>query len=377
MSNDISKVLPILFAQALPVLRSNCNLARAVNADYSDDAKQKGDTISIPLASAMTVTDVVPGPYAPDPQSVAPTVAKIPLNMWKESAFTLTNKQVSESINGVMPMQLQAAVAALATYINTSIWANYTSAYGIVGTAGTTPFSTVTDAINARKQLSVQLAPVDNRVMIVDPLAEANALALAGFAQMQMSGDKNVVTEGDLGRKYGFDWASDQVGATHTASTVTAGALTANGATSVGSLTVSLAKATNGMVLIPGDILTFAGDAQTYAVVAAATLIVGNTTVSVVPAIKVAKTGGEAVTLTASHTVNLAMHRDAIGFASRVLEDENFGANPNHSISMVDPVSKLALRVSFRQEFERSRFAVSMLWGSAMVRPDLAVRVLG
>lgn len=377
MSNDLSKVLPILFAQALPTLRTNCNMARSVNTSYSAETKQKGDTITIPLASAMVASDVVPGPYAPDPQTVAPTVAKIPLNKWKEVPFTLTNKEVAESIGGVMSMQLEQAVATLASAVNADIWAQYTQAYGTVGIAGTTPFATINDAINARKQLNIQLAPVANRVMLVDPLAEAAAIALPGFLQAQQSGDSKVVTDGDLGRKLGFEWASDQVGASHVASTVTAGALTAGAATSVGSTTVSLAKATNPMTLKAGDILTFAGDTQTYAVVAPANLAVGNTSVAVVPAIKVAKAGGEAVALLGSHTVNLAMHRDAIGFASRVLENQSYGADASQSFSMVDPVSKLAMRVSFRQEFERSRFSVSMLWGAAMVRPDLAVRVLG
>lgn len=47
---------------------------------------------------------------------------------------------------------------------------------------------------------------------------------------------------------------------------------------------VSLAKATNAASLKEGDLLTIAGDAQTYVVTEAVSLAVGNTAVKSIPA---------------------------------------------------------------------------------------------
>jgi hypothetical protein len=87
----------------------------------------------------------------------------------------------------------------------------YKNVYGHVGTAGTTPFSSVADAANARKLLNVQLAPMTGRVVVLNPDAESQALQLAAFSQYLQSGDKDVIQEGHLGRKLGFDWFMDKV----------------------------------------------------------------------------------------------------------------------------------------------------------------------
>src|SRR5262249_51640480 len=150
-----------------------------------------------------TVTDVVPGPYAPDPQNVAPTTAPIPLSNWKESAFTLSEKEIAAALAGVPPMQLTSAIEAMATTINASILSLYSGVYGYVGTAGTTPFaSDITAATQARKVLALQRAPTNSRRIVLNPDAEANALSLAAFYGALNSADPNVITEGLIGRKF-------------------------------------------------------------------------------------------------------------------------------------------------------------------------------
>lgn len=377
VSNDLSKVIPTLFAQGFQVLRSNTKMPRLVNKSFSADAREKGDTIQIPLASAIATTDVVPGAYANDPGNIAPTTASIVLDQWKEAAFVLNEKEVANAINGIVPLQIKAAAASLANAINADLFSKYKKVYGYVGTAGTTPFASIADAVAARKTLSTQLAPEQDRVVVIDPSAEANALSLSAFNQYLASGDKDVITNGSLGRKLGFDWHMDQVVPTHTSTALSAGAATVNGAHSVGALTVSIAKATNSSPLVAGDIISFAGDAQTYTVVADATLAVGNTNVSILPALKVAKSGGEAMTLRASHVVNLAFHQEAFGFASRTLVDQRVGSGADDSMVLTDDVSGLTMRLTYRQEHHRTRFAFDVLWGAALVRPELACRIAG
>ena len=102
-------------------------------------------------------------------------------------------------------------------------------------------FVTVADATNARKVLNRQLAPGNDRRIVLDPDAEAAALGLSGFADVSKSGDARPIIDGTIGRKYGFDWAMDQQVPSFEASVMTEGALTVNGANEAGAQVVSLA----------------------------------------------------------------------------------------------------------------------------------------
>ena len=389
VNNTLTSVIPTLFAQGLTALRHNSVMPSLVNADFGTEVKEKGEVIQIPVPSLMATTAVVPGAYAPDPQNVSPGTAAIPLTNWDEAPFTLSEKELAQVVDGIVPIQLSAAVEALAATINASILANYTSIYGYVGTAGTTPFaSSLTTATQAREVLGLQLAPTSNRRVVLNPAAEANALALPAFSQYLQSGDVDVIREGVIGRKLGMDWYMDQQVPTQAAGTLS-GTVTVNGSNPAGQSatlvngcpqgTVSIATA-SGAAFAPnvGDIVTFAGDAQTYAIVSGSSLgASANGIFTISPALQVSQSGGAAVTLVASHVVNLAFARDAFGFASRPVKRMDLSRDTDEEYYVADPVSKITMRLSYREEFHRTRFAFDCLWGTAVIRPQLATRIAG
>jgi len=384
MPNTTSAVTPVLIAQGLQTLRAACVMPRLVNTDYANDPANQGDTVNLFIPSAQTVSDVAPSAAPVAGQDMAPVRASIPLNKWRHSGFYLTDKQQDEIVGGVQSGQTNEAVKALAEDINAYIMGQYVNVYGYVGTAGTTPFaSDVTAATNARKILNLQRAPLSDRRMVLDVNAEANALALPQLTTFQNVGSAQAVIEGTIGRKLGFDWAMDQQIPTQATTALSAGAATVNGAQAVGvgstdggrTGTLSVAKATNASNLIPGDIFTIAGSAQTYTVLAAVTLAVGNTTVSIAPALQKATVGGEVITLNAAHVVNLAFHRDAFAFVSRPLQKSS--ANTLEMISIPDPVSGVTLRLEVTRQNKQTFFDFDVLYGAACVRPELACRIAG
>jgi hypothetical protein len=378
ISNSLASIIPVIFAQGLTALRGKCVMPSLCNVSYAPLAAEKGQIITIPIPSAITTADVAPAAYAPDTGNLAPTVAQITLNNWREAAFTLTENEISQAANGYPAKQATAAISALADYVNSTIFAKYKKFYAAVGSAGSAPFaSTVNAAVDAKELLTTMKAPSNDRRMVLDTTAMGNALKLGAFAYILNSNDPGVMKEGEIGRKYGFDWFEDQQVPYHTSTALTAGACTVNGAHSAGVTTVSIAKATNTSPLVAGDIITFANDTQQYVVTADVTLAVGNTNVTISPGLAAAKSGSEAVTLVASHRVNLAFQADAFGFVSRTLAHVA-GAEPNpYSMELADPISGLTLRLQVREEFHRIRWAFDMLWGVDVVRPELGCRVLG
>lgn len=380
MANNLAAVAPKLLAQGLRALRENAVMPRLVNRDYEVEAAQKGTVVEIPIPSAIADRAVVPGVVPPASVDSAPTAALVPLDQWREAPFHLTDREILESMDGTIPMQASEAVKSLVNFANAFIMGKYKGVYGTFGVAGTTPFASDTsEATGTRKVLNNQIAPMDNRRFVIDPDAEANALDLRAFQDMSFSGSAEGIVEGKINRKLGFDWFMDQQVPTHTKGVAT-GTPLSNGTGSVGDVTVVTDGWTNDTagILLEGDIITFAGDSQTYVVTAdvASGSTTGPATIPIAPGLQLALADGVAITVVADHVVNLGFHRDAFAFASRPLLDSAEGMG-NILESMTDPVSGLSLRLEISRQHKQTQFSYDMLFGAALVRRELACRALG
>ncbi len=386
MANTLANIMPKILARALMTLREQCVMPRLVNFDYANEGAMKGATIDVPIPTASTVSDVTPSNTPPAPSNTTPALVQVSLDKWRKAdPFHLSDKDMVEIDKNrhFLPMQMSEAVRALANDINQSVHAKYKRIYGYYGTAGTTPFaSDVLGATQTRKILNQQVCPRTTRRGVVNFDAEANMLALSPFSDAEKIMSAQVKMEGEIGRKYGIDWVSDDHVTTHTSTAFSAGAVTVNGAHSAAptarTSTVSIAKATNTTPLVEGDILTFAGDSQTYVVRTAVTLAVGNTNVTVAPGLKVAKSGSEAVTLKASHVVNMVFHRDAFALAMRPLVTDTQAVELGSMIlPMTDPVTGLTIRLEVSRQYKQVVWEFDALWGVELVREELATRLAG
>jgi hypothetical protein len=376
MANTLTEVIPKLLAEGLLALRQQAVMPRLVNRAYDTMAGQKGSTIDVPIPSAIAIQSVSPAATPPSTADVAPTSVSISLDNWYEAPFYLTDKDVQEAMDGVIPMQASEAVKAIANQIDGDILALYKSVYGWAGSEGTTPFGTdLATYLEARKVMADQLAPMDPRFVVLDPAAEANALGLRAFQDASFRGDAAGIINGQIGQKLGSLWVMDQNVPTHTAGTA-AGATTDATGYAVGVKEITLASAGTGTILA-GDIITFAGDTQTYAVITGDADVSDGGTVTFEPGLKVQiAASATAITLKSTHTVNLLFHRDAFALAMRPFS----GVDPmglGHFQSAIDPVSGLVLRLEISREHKRTRFSYDVLYGVEPVRLALATRIVG
>lgn len=369
MANDLSAVIPQVLSQAVMILRQNAIMPRLINTDYSNEIKDHGDTVDIPVPSAVETRDVAPGITPPAVNNeVKPKKTQIVLDHWKEAPFTMNDKEITSVMRGTAPRQLEEAVKAIANDIDSSVLACYKDVYGLAGTAGAIPFATSTaEAQAAFRTLNIQLSPRDNRRIVLDPFAEANAIGLPVFQNVNQSGSNETLINGTIGRKLGFDWWSDQNVQRHVAGAA-AGYLINQANHAAGSEQVNVDTGTGAFAV--GDIFTVAGDSQTYTVKS----FIGNV-LQYAPAAKTAWADNSAVTKVASHTVNLAFHRDCFGFASRPMLDVFAGSN--EIMSMVDPISGVVLRLEVSRQHKQTQWSIDCLWGVKCVRPELGCRILG
>lgn len=375
-SNTLTQAIPQLLAQGLLALREMAIMPRYVNRTYETMAGEKGSSIDINIPSAITAGAVTHDVTLPDDTGVVPTKVSISLDQWYEAAFFMSDKDMLEALTGTIPMQASEAIKALANNVDTALLNLYKEVYGYAGTAGTTPFASGLDEfIEARKVLKNQLAPSDPRTCVLNAEAEANALMLRAFQDASFRGDTGGIINGEIGKKLGSTWVVDQNVVEHTAGTAASATTDATGY-AVGTKTVTLASAGTGTILV-GDIVTFAGDTQTYTITSGDADVSGGGTISFEPGLKVAmSTATKAITLKASHVVNLNFHRDAFALVSRPFA----GSDPmglGTFQSAVDPVTGLALRLEVSRGYKRTRFSYDILYGVKCIRPELACRIAG
>ena len=377
MANNLDAIMAKIVARALIYLRSQTVMPMLVNRDIANIGSQKGSTIDVPVPVIIEAQDVTPSHVPPANTDETPTTVPVTLDKWKEAPFHLTDIEMTQiDANGIyLPMAIESAVESLAHAVNGDIFKEYKRAYEYTGTAGTPPFATTADIINARKIMAYNNVPMTNRYAVLDPVATANALGLAAFQDVDKAGKTETKIEGQLGRYFGYDFFEDNSVPVHDKG--------AAGTDLIDAATVAVGADPDhldGVTSAPavGDIFTVAGDTQTYAVTAVGSLATNDIDIEFAPKAEVAWADNAAVTFKNNHTVNLAFHRDAFAFAMRplasTLAEVELG---NKMISMQDPKTGLVMRLEVSRQHKQTRWSLDMLYGVRLVRPELVVRIAG
>ena len=320
-----SNVVQTAVAMGLDALREQVVLPKIVNRSYEDKigpGQRQGSTVNVAVPSAITTRSVTADVVPPAVTAVTPTSVSITLDQWKEAPFAMSDAAISRVQAGLIPMQMSEAVRSLANTIDDFLWSKIDSAsgvYGFTGTSGTTPFaSNVSQYLDARAIANNQLMPMDNRYVILDADAEANALQLTAFLDASAAGTKETIVKGDIGYKLGAQWLMSQNVPTHTETNSPSSWLVNDASVAVGDSTITVDGGSGAPVV--GDIFSVAGSTQTYQVTSAT-----STVITMTPSVKYAYADNAALTFVGSYKANLLLHRDLIGFAmAPLMETEQF-----------------------------------------------------
>lgn len=377
MSNTITNVTPLLLAQGVMALRQQAIMSRLVNRSFDSQAAQKGNVVQVPIPSAMSARAITPSVTQNSNVDFSPTAVNVTLDFWYEAPFQFSDSDVLSVSEGTSSMQASAAIKALVNEVDSYILGKHIRFYSFSGTAGTTPFaSNISAAGTVRRKLNQNLAPTDDRRVVLDPLAEAAALELSSILQFDQRGDQGGIINGTIGRKLGMDWYMDQNITTFTPGTgwVT-GYAASTVAGAVGDSTLNIINATASGTVKIGDIFSVGG--YDYVLTAAATAAATTQfVVTFYPPLKSTVATNAAITVVGSaYTANLVFHRDAIAWASRPLLD--ISGVGNIMASDTDPISGLALRLETSRQYKQTTFSYDILGGANVVRRELGAKILG
>ncbi|MGH2628792.1 MAG: P22 phage major capsid protein family protein [Anaerolineales bacterium] len=373
MANALDAYIPEIWAQeSLMWLRKNLVLASLVHRDFENEVAARGDTVNTRKPKSFTAQAFTGTVTIQDAQADNVPVV---LDQHIHVAFEISDKDRSLAIKDLVEEYLGPAGYAVADKIDQDIWALYKDVPYNFGTAGTTP-SAVSDITGIRKVQNDRLVPLPQRRLVLDSAAEEKFLQLSTFHEANKVGDEGTaLREASLGRKFGMDFFMDQNAPQQTAG-VPGGTPLVNGAHLAGDATIVIDGGGASGTYKKGDIVTFAGDTAPYAVVSDLTLDgTGNGTLTITPALRVNIADNAAITLKATHRVNLAFHRNAFALVSRPLDTPPVG-DVRTAIAQSDGIG---VRVTIGYDIRKLSVVgvLDLLYGVKTLDLELAARLLG
>lgn len=275
------------------------------------------------------------------------------------------------SFDDVNRLFIEPASVALAQKINSDGLALYKDIPYIGGTAGTTP-DDLSDLAEVRKILNANKVPTAGRVAIWDTEADAKFTTVPAIVNAEKSGTTEALRQGSIGRIFGLDNYMSQAIKSHTTGITAATSVKVNGAVTDGDTTLSIDGTTLTGKLVKGDVLQIGGKSYVVTADSAEADINAIANISVYPALP-ALADNMAVTLTGSHTANLAFNPNAFAFVTRPL------VAPQGVQSYVTSYNGVSLRVTrgYDMKFKKEMLSMDVLYGYKTMYPELACRYLG
>lgn len=318
------------------------------------------------------------------PEGTDQTVDNKTLTITKQKMVPIpyTGEEIRHLNNGigfdtVYGDQITQAIRAIVMEAEQDLYAELsTNASRAIGTAGTNPFATNTDALaDVRQVLLENGCPVNSAEMsVVLALSHGTGLRkISALQKVNESGNESLLRNAILLPLQGFNIketaaASLRVKGTGAAYTTNAAGY-AIGATSITVITGT------GTVLA-GDIVTFAGDTNKYVVQTALTggviVLGGNGLRQAIPA------AATAVTVGNSYLGSLALHRNAGELVMRAVSGVGVGQDAaTDAIIVRDEFSGLSFTVATYLGFGKKLITVSSAWGVKCWKGDFVAPIIG
>ena len=400
MANTILTPLQIT-REAMRILENNSVLCRVADRQYDKSFASDpniGDTLRIRKPSRYLVTD---GPTLAVQDTTQQKVDLVVSNQ-KHVDMAFTDQELTLSISRFSELIIEPAVSQLATSVDLAVFlASIKQIGNSVGTPGATP-ATVATLLAANQKMNEMATPTSQRSLIVNPAANA---ALVGGEMKALFNPAGVLSEqykeGMMASNVlGYRDISMSQNVPQFTTGTRSGTITVS-VTSVQGATTIVLDATTGHTFKEGDVFTIAGvnavnpqtrqttgspfqfvvKADATAASSLVTLTVDAiyagenqqlATVDALPAATAVVTfvGGAGV----SYPQNLALHKQALAFVTADMPLPK-------GMDMASRIVHNGISLRFVRGFDitNSRFVsrLDILFGSQVVRPEMACRVWG
>lgn len=376
MANTLTGLIPILLRAKNTISREAVGLIPAVYHSTEDEPAAKGQTITYPIVSSRSASDITPAATGPSPsgETVAPGTMSISKSRsvsfpWNgEEQVSLGNRQYQD----VLQQQFEQAMRTLVNEIETDLAALYKYASRAYGTPGTTPFgSNLGEVAQVLKILKDNGAPTTDLQLVIDTTAGAALRTLTQFTDVNRAGSEDPLRRGILLPVDGFDIRESAQISLHTKGDgsgylvdLTAGYAaestavhvdTGTGAILAGDLLVNGTTGTDTNKYVVGT--GFAGDGDGDIALA-------------VPGLQKAWANNDPLTIQNSYTPNMAFDRNAIHLVVRPPMMPEGGDSADDVMTITDPVSGLLFQIALYRQYRQVSYEVGVAWGVKAVKTE-------
>jgi hypothetical protein len=379
MSNTLTNLAADIYIAADIVGRELTGASSSVTRNVAAERAAVGDTVRSFFTNQATA--ITPSPSMTVPEGTDQVIGNKVLTIsndravqipWRgEEILSVNNGSGFETIYGD---QIRQAMRTIANEIESSLLVEaYQNASRVVGTAGTTPFGTNFDVVAEARQILVDNGtPMDNNVTaVLNTLAGTKLRNLASLQRVNEAGNDNLLRQGtllDLQQIMLKESAGIQ---SHTKGTGVN--YDTSAALAVGATVIPVDTGTG--TVVPGDVVTFAGDAVNKYVVAKA-LTGGNFVISE-PGIRVAIADNADVVVGNNYTGNVVFHQAAIELAMRPPAKPAGGDAAVDELLVQDPNSGMVFLISSYIGYRKAMFEIAAVWGVKAFKPDFITTVMG
>jgi len=379
MANVLTDLAGDIYRAADIVGRELTGASSSVLRNASSERAAIGD----PIRSFFTqqATAITPTPSMTIPEGTDQTVDNKTLTITNDRAVQIpwTGEDIRHVNNGsgfesIYGDQIRQAMRAIANEIEADVLTEgYKNASRAVGTAGTTPFGSDFDVVAEARQILVDNGtPTDNQIsMVLNTLAGTKLRNLAQLQKVNESGGGELLRQGALLDLQGIMLKESAGVQSHTKGTGTD--YDTNGALAVGA-TVITADSGNGTV-VPGDVVTFAGDAVNKYVVVKE--LAGGSFEIASPGLRVAIADNADIVVGNNYTGNIVFHRNAIELVMRAPAMPAGGDTADDEMMVQDPNSGLVFAIRSYKGYRKAMFEVAAVWGQKAWKPDFIAAIQG
>lgn len=381
MSNILTKLIPDLYQNLDEVSRELTGFLPSVARNSSAVRAALGESVIVPVSTAMESGDVTPSMTVPEPEDFTMDNVAIQITKSRNVSFGLTGEEFQGVNNGVganyiLGENIKQAVRTLVNEMekDVAIEAAVGSSRAF-GTAGSTPFaSDLTDAAHIKKILDDNGAPMGGRSLIIDSTAGVNLRSLTQLTNVGDAGTNMTLRQGELLNLFGFS-IKESAGIYNVAQSSIEGITLS--AAEIGATELTIKAATSGS-LKAGDVITIAGDDNKYVVAES------NSSLSAGGKIKIAKPGllhvvadDSSVTVVAASARNIAFTKNAIQLVTRAPALPAGRDAAIDSYILTDSRSGMAFEVRVYQGYRKMRMEVACAWGVKVIKPEHVATLLG
>ena len=383
MSTTLTGLIPDLYAALDVVSRELVGMVPSVTLDAQVARAAINQQVRSPVAPAAAATDITPGVTPPDDGNQ--TIGNVPITITKARRVPIrwTGEQQRQANSGpgyqnIRAAQFSQAMRTLVNEMEADLCALHVEASRAVGTAGTTPFGTTgdyIDAANVRRVLNENGAPLADRSLVLDSVAAANMVGKQ--ARFDVQNDTSILRQGILLDASGLALRESGQIRTFTKGTATS-ATTNNAGYAAGATVITLASAGTGTILA-GDVITFAGDANQYVVLSGdADVSNGGTITLAAPGLRRAiPTAATNITVVNTSVRSMGFSRNAIVLAARLPSLPEEGDIAVDRMLVTDPRSGMSFELALYPQYRQMQMEISAAWGVKMVKQEHATLLLG